>query len=132
MPEETADPRPQAPEEPGEERAAPAPVARRNRKKIPRVLVAIDAPQLADQPWVVDAIDISSTGMGLVLPEELTEGNRVFLSFSLDERTEFSRVPAIVRHQMRVFSGGVSFEAWPSAERLKLLEYLVTWYERDQ
>lgn len=132
MPEETADPRPPARETPGEDPAEPSPAARRNRKKIPRVLVAIDAPQLADHPWVVDAIDISSTGMGLVLPEELTEGNRVFLSFSLDERTEFSRVPAIVRHQMRVFSGGVSFEAWPSAERLKLLEFLVTWYERDQ
>ena len=46
---------------------------RRLRKTIPRVLVAIDAPQLTDQPWVVDAIDVSSTGMGLVLPEELTD-----------------------------------------------------------
>ena len=76
---------------------------RRLRKTIPRVLVAIDAPQLTDQPWVVDAIDISSTGMGLVLPEELEAGQQVFLSFQLDDGPEFSRVPALVRHQRNVF-----------------------------
>jgi hypothetical protein len=104
---------------------------RRNRRTIPGVLVAIDAPDLADQPWVVDAIDISSNGMGLVLPPEMAEGTRVFLSFSLEDKIEFSRVPAIVRHQMSVYSGGLSFDSWPSSERLKLLEYLVNWYERD-
>ena len=93
--------------------------------------MAIDAPHLTDQPWVVDAIDISSTGMGLVLPDELEAGQRVYLSFQLDDGPEFSRVPALVRHQRNVFSGGVSFEAWPSAERLKLLEYLVSWYENE-
>lgn len=104
---------------------------RRLRRTIPRVLVAIDAPQLTDQPWVVDAIDISSTGMGLVLPEDLDAGQHVFLSFQLDDGPEFSRVPALVRHQRNVFSGGVSFEAWPTSDRLGLLEYLVAWYERD-
>lgn len=104
------------------------PVVRRNRLAIHGVLVAIDAPDVSAHPWVVDAIDISSSGMGLVLPPEIEEGRRVLLSFELDETTRFSRVPALVRHQMTQ-SGGVEFKQWPSAERLKLLEYLVRWYE---
>lgn len=104
------------------------PVIRRNRLAIHGILVAIDAPDLSSHPWVVDAIDISSSGMGLVLPPEIEEGRRVLLSFELDDHTRFSRVPALVRHQMTQ-SGGVEFKQWPSAERLKLLEYLVHWYE---
>lgn len=104
------------------------PVVRRNRLAIHGVLIAIDAPDVSAHPWVVDAIDISSSGMGLVLPPEIEEGRRVLLSFELDDTTRFSRVPALVRHQMTQ-SGGVEFKQWPSAERLKLLEYLVRWYE---
>jgi PilZ domain len=101
---------------------------RRRRLGIHGVLVAIDAPEVSSHPWVVDAIDISSSGMGLVLPPEIEEGRRVLLSFKLDDYLQFSRLPAAVRHQMTA-SGGVAFEGWPSAERLKLLEYLVTYYE---
>ena len=39
-------------------------------------------------------------------------------------------MPAEVRHQLGA-SGGVAFLPWPSGERIKLLEYLVSWYERD-
>ncbi|MEM1202156.1 MAG: PilZ domain-containing protein [Acidobacteriota bacterium] len=102
---------------------------RRSRRTIHGILVALDAPQLAEKPWVVDAIDINANGMGLVLPPEMGEGNRVFLSFKLADDLEFSRVPALVRHQMGA-SGGVAFEPWPTADRLRLLEYMVAWYER--
>ena len=91
------------------------------------ILVAIDAPQQSSDPWVVDAIDLSSNGMGLVMPPELLEGTEVLLSFHLDDN-DFSRLPATVVHQMGV-SGGVRFEPWPGEERLKLLEYLTGFYE---
>ncbi len=97
------------------------------RAPVHGLLIAIDAPELSPEPWVVDTIDINSGGMGLVLPPELLEGTRVLLSFKLG-RHEFSRLPATVQHKLGV-SGGVRFEAWPAAERLKLLEYLVSVYE---
>lgn len=103
---------------------------RRRRRTIHGVLVAIDAPDLAEEPWVVDAIDINANGMGLVLPPEMEEGIRVLLSFKLDDSIELSRVPAEVRHQMGA-SGGVHFLPWPSADRLALLEFLVGWYEQE-
>lgn len=101
---------------------------RRRRASIHGVLVAIDAPELSSDPWVVDAIDINARGLGLVLPPELLEGTRVLLSFKLGDDGRFSRLPATVRH-LRGISGGVRFEPWPDADRLKLLEYLVRVYE---
>lgn len=109
--------------------AAHAETVRRRRRTIHGVLVAIDVPEKSAHPWVVDGIDISSSGMGLVLPDEdFFEGQVVLLSFQLDDGSQFSRMPAVVRHQMTA-SGGVEFRQWPAGERLKLLEYLVRWYE---
>ena len=102
----------------------------RQRLPIPGVFVAIDAPAVSDQHWVVDALDINANGLGLVLPPELAEGTIVELTFSLADGIEFTRLPAVVRHKLTV-SGGVSFETWPATERLKLLEYLVAHYEFD-
>lgn len=89
--------------------------------------VAIDAPDVSSEPWVVDAIDLNSSGLGLVLPPELLEGTEVLLSFQLGDE-DFSRLPATVQHQTGM-AGGLRFGAWPAAERLKLLEYLVPIYE---
>lgn len=100
---------------------------RSRRLAIHGVLVAIDAPALAQEPWVVDAIDISSGGLGLVLPGELAEGTEVELSFKLGG-VELSRVPAEVGHQFGT-SGGVVFGDWDDEDRLALLEYLVRRYE---
>ena len=108
-----------------EEAASPR---RARRASIHGLLVAIDVPELSSQPWVVDGIDLSSIGMGLVLPPELLEGTRVLLSFKLGDY-ELSRLPATVQHKVGV-SGGVRFEAWPDRERRMLLEYLVSVYER--
>ncbi len=103
---------------------------RRSRRiAIPGVLVAVDAPGIAADPWVVDALDVSAYGLGLMLPPELPEGTEVLLSFKLDERLEFSRLPARVQHREDTSSGGVRFDRWPDSERLKLLEYLVRYYE---
>lgn len=105
------------------------PRSRRSRRlPIHGVLVAIDAPDVAAQHWVVDALDINAKGLGLVLPPELPEGTEVQLTFKLRDDIVFSRLGAVVRHQMGS-SGGVSFEGWPVAQRLKLLEYLVEQYE---
>lgn len=118
---------PKSPQSP--ETTPPQPSRRRVRRRpMHGVLVAIDAPQVAEKPWVVDAIDINANGVGLVLPPEIPEGTEVFLSFALDEEAEFSRVPATVLHQMSS-SGGVRFATWSDADRLRLLEYLVRVYE---
>lgn len=101
---------------------------RAKRNPIGDLLVAVDAPEVAAEPWVVDAFDINSLGLGLVLPPELAEGTQVFLSFRLADQVEFSRLPAVVSHQLGV-SGGVRFEIWPTEDRLRLLEYLVEVYE---
>ena len=78
----------------GEERAS---LLRRTRRAaVNGLLVAVDAPELSSDPWVVDAIDINASGLGLVLPPELLEGTEVLLSFRLDEH-EFSRLPAVVK-----------------------------------
>ncbi|MCP3958795.1 MAG: PilZ domain-containing protein [bacterium] len=100
---------------------------RMRRAPMHGVLVAIDAPELSSEPWVVDAIDLNSNGMGLVLPPELLEGTRVLLSFKLTDH-DFSRLPATVLYQMGV-SGGVRFDDWPLEDRVKLLEWLAGYYE---
>lgn len=103
---------------------------RTRRLPIHGVFVAIDAPEIADQPWVVDAIDINAGGMGIVLPPELPEGTLVYLSFRLDEGVELARVPARVQHRDGA-SGGLRFEPWKDDDRLALLEYLVGAFESE-
>jgi hypothetical protein len=107
----------------------PATQPRRSRRRpIAGVLVAIDAPGIAEKPWVVDAVDINADGMGLVLPRDLQAGSQVQLSFQLDEAASFARVPAEILHREGP-TGGVRFLPWEAGERLKLLEYLVRFYE---
>ncbi len=103
---------------------------RSRRRPIHGILVAIEAPAFPEGHWVADAIDINANGMGLVLPPELEAGTEVRLSFRLDDEVELSRVPATVRHREGL-SGGVRFSRWSDADRLKLLEYLVPFYERQ-
>ncbi len=105
-------------------------VRRSRRSAVNGLLVAIDAPSIASQPWVVDAIDISSRGLGLVLPPELLVGTEVLLSFKLDDQ-ELSRLPATVQYHKGV-AGGVRFDPWPLADRVKLLEFLVRIYETSE
>ncbi len=100
------------------------------RLPIPGVLVALEAPAVARKPWVVGALDLSADGMGLVLPAGLPPDCDVRLSFQLADGTSFSRVPARVQHGAGQ-GGGVRFQGWTDAERLKLLEYLIRVYDGD-
>lgn len=103
---------------------------RTRRLPIAGVLVALEAPTIAPQPWVVDAIDINANGMGLVLPPEIPEDAEVLLSFSLSDAVAFSRLAGTVRHHAGA-SGGVRFGTWPQDQRLELLEFLVRAYESE-
>jgi hypothetical protein len=100
------------------------------RLPIPGVLVAVEAPGVARKPWVVAAVDLSADGMGLLLPGGLRPECDVRLSFQLGDGTSFSRVPARVLHSQGQ-AGGVRFNSWTDAERVKLLEYLVRSYESN-
>lgn len=129
MTEDSAEPAHQAGHDVGRKDGSPA--SRRTRRlPIHGVLVAIDAPSVAEHPWVVDAIDINANGIGLVLPPEVPEGVDVLLSFKLDDDRELAQVPGIVRHRAGA-SGGVRFGTWSQADRLTLLEFLVGTYERE-
>lgn len=115
----------------GDARANSGPPSRRSRRlPIPGILVAVDAPDVAPHPWVVDAIDINAHGIGLVLPPELPEGTNVLLSFRLADDIELGQVTGSVRHKDGT-SGGVLFGEWTLQDRLSLLEFLVDAYERE-
>ena len=100
------------------------------RRSISGVLIKIEALDLSDKPWLVDAMDVNADGLGLVLPRALTPGTEVLLSFRLDESAVFERVPAVVLHrEPQAGGGGVRFRTWSDIDRLRLLEYLVGAYE---
>lgn len=98
---------------------------RSRRRALSGVLVEIEGPDLSQQVWVADALDLNADGMGLVLPPALPIATPVLLTFRLDEAHEFSRVPAVVKHREPLAgNGGVHFGAWSDADRLRLLEHL--------
>ena len=103
---------------------------RSRRRPVPGTLVEIELVGGEEKRWVVDAVDLSADGMGLVLPNELKTGNQVRMTFRLDDGTEISRVSATVQHR-EPGVGGVHFAEWPEDDRLALLEYLVHRYEHD-
>ena len=103
---------------------------RSRRRPIPGILVEIESAEDEARRWVVDAVDLSADGMGLVLPDELKRATQVRLTFRLEDGTAITRAPAIVQHR-EPGVGGVQFEIWSEDERLALLEYLVHRYEHD-
>jgi hypothetical protein len=106
---------------------------RPRRRPVTGMLVAIEAPELGDHRWVVDAVDLSSDGMGLVLPDDIAPNSSVLLTFRLSDGCDLARVPATVLHrEPQTGGGGVLFERWSPADRLCLLEHLVRWYEADE
>jgi hypothetical protein len=110
------------------------PSSRRPRRRlVTGMLVGVEAPDLGDHRWVVDAVDLSSNGMGLVLPDDIPPGSSVLLTLRLSEGCDLARVPATVLHrEPQASAGGVSFDTWNAADRLCLLEHLVHWYEGDE
>ena len=103
---------------------------RSRRRPIPGTLVEVRTTTASGRKWVVDGVDLSADGMGLVLPDELKIGTPVLLTFQLDNGARIESVPATVQHR-EPGVGGVQFEDWPEEDRLALLEYLVHRYEHD-
>ena len=99
---------------------------RSRRRPTPSVLVAIETPsERQDLCWAGTAIDINGNGIGVSLPDEVAEGNKVLLTFRLGE-AEFHRVPGTVLRKDGGYGfGAVEFGTWPDRERLELLSFLL-------
>lgn len=108
------------------------------RIPVPKVFVAVE---LSDTPagdmgvgvsaaggglaWAGSAIDISPTGLGLTLPDDIPVGAEVLLTFWLDDGTVFSRVPSVVvRKEHGLGLGAVRFHDWGRQEVHALEAYL--------
>ncbi len=108
------------------------------RTPVPNLFVALEMsdasavpvpPRMSDRrrrpSWTSSAIDISTEGLALTLPDEVPVGSEVLLTFRLDEDLALVRVPSqVVRKQEGLGVGAVSFASWPDSDRLALLSYL--------
>ncbi len=107
------------------------------RTPVPELFVALEmsdtsapvSPQASDRrrrpSWTSSAIDISTEGLALTLPDEVPVGSEVLLTFRLNEETVFARVPSrVVRKEEAFGVGAVSFASWPESDRLTLLACL--------
>ena len=100
------------------------------RRPAPEVFVALETPAEAPGPpgrpaWAGNAVDISGGGLAMPLPDEVSVGAELLLTFYLEDGTAFVRVPSTVVRNERGFGiGAVAFEGWDDAKRLTLLAYL--------
>lgn len=107
---------------------------RGDRRRAPRfplvgVLVTVVSPDGEEVLCASDALDISTEGLALVLPEEsdreLDPGDGVLVSFRLDDGTAFARMPCrVVRREEGV--GAVDFTPWDQFARRRLAQCLAT------
>ena len=103
-----------------------------DRRRAPRVplvgvLVTVVSSDGEEVLCTSDALDISTEGLALVLPEEgdpeMDAGDGVLVSFRLDDGTAFARVPCrVVRHEVGV--GAVDFTPWGRPDRSRLAAWL--------
>jgi hypothetical protein len=104
-----------------------------DRRRAPRfplvgVLVTVVTHDGEEVLCASDALDISTEGLALVLPEEgdheLDPGDGVLISFRLDDGTAFARIPCrVVRREDGV--GALEF-TWDRPARRRLAECLAT------
>ena len=80
-----------------------------------------------DRKGAVFGIDLNADGMRIVAPV-LGRGERVKLTFQLDETKRWTAVGARVVHAGESFAG-LAFEGWEDEDRLRLLEYLADRFE---
>jgi len=114
----------------GRARNGDRPNDRRRAPRIPLVgvLVTVVSPDGEDVLCASDALDISTEGLAVVLPEEgdheLDPGDGVLVSFRLDDGTAFARIPCrVVRREEGI--GGLEFTSDRPARR-RLAECLAT------
>lgn len=104
-----------------------------DRRRAPRfplvgVLVTVISSDGEEVLCASDALDISTEGLALVLPEEgdheLDPGDGVLVSFRLDDGTAFARIPCrVVRRDDGI--GGLEF-TWDRPARRRLEECLAS------
>lgn len=104
-------------------------VDRRRAPRVPLVgvLVTVVSSDGSEVLCASDALDISTEGLALVLPEEtngsMNPGEGVLVSFRLDDGTSFARMPCrVVRKEVGV--GAVDFTPWNRPERHRLAAWL--------
>lgn len=96
------------------------------RHPVPEVFVAVETESRPGHPdWAGSAIDISGGGLALMLPEEVSVGSELYLTFRLEDGTAFVRVPStVVRKDYGYCMGAVRFDDWGDGLRLALLSSL--------
>lgn len=96
------------------------------RRPVPEIFVAVETDRDPGHPeWAGSAIDISGSGLSLMLPEQISVGSELYLTFRLTDGTSFVRVPStVVRMDHGYNMGAVRFHDWADGERLALLAYL--------
>jgi hypothetical protein len=96
------------------------------RHPVPEVFVAIETAGTPGQPeWASSAIDISPEGLALMVPDSVSIGSKLYLTFRLPDGTSFVRVPStLIRKERGYCMGAVRFHDWSDGERLLLLAYL--------
>lgn len=117
----------------------PTPRIRDERRSSPRVPVprlfvlgeVSDTPaDVSEAPsdthrWTAAGVDLSGAGLALTLPDNVEVGQEILLTFELDGRASFARVPARVVRQDRGYgTGAVAFHDWNEGQRAALLAFL--------
>ena len=94
---------------------------------MPFVKVEIELDQRPVQVgWAGYAIDINCDGMALMLPDGVSPGCPLMLSFRPNRDVAFRRVPArVVHYEASTGWGAVEFANWSTADTLALLSFLV-------
>jgi len=96
------------------------------RRPVPEIFVAVETARYPGHPeWAGSAIDISGSGLSLMLPDKVPVGSELYLTFRLNDGTAFVRVPStVVRKDDGYCMGAVRFHDWNDGQRLALLASL--------
>ena len=94
------------------------------REPIAKIIVMIRRSRDSESPDCAgNGVDISDSGMAVVLPLNLAAGSRVYLDFKLGDAA-FSRVPAEIVRQDNAGISAVRFVDWSDSQQLELASYL--------